>query len=121
MSAGPDRVLDSAVLDRLRDSVGGEFVTELVELFLDDAPVQLATLRGALERRDAEEARRAAHTLKSNGATFGADGFSETCRLLEESAKGGNLAGTDELLTRVEAEYRDVAAALAGLDRGAPS
>lgn len=121
MSAGPDRVLDAAALERLRDSVGEEFVTELVQLFLDDAPAQLAALRDALERGDANEARRAVHTLKSNGATFGADGFSESCRLLEESAKGGELTGAGGLLARVEAEYEDVAAALAAQSRGAAS
>jgi histidine phosphotransfer protein HptB len=114
-------VLDAAVLERLRGSVGDEFVAELVELFLGDAPTQLSTLRDAIARGDAEAARRAAHTLKSNGATFGAAGFSETCRLLEDRAKAGDLAGAGELLARIEAGYADVAAALAALGRGAPS
>ena len=73
MNAEPGSIIDSAALDRLRGSVGDEFVGELVATFLGDAPAQLAALRGAVERGDAEEARRAAHTLKSNGATFGAE------------------------------------------------
>jgi len=121
VSGAPDRVVDPAALERLRDSVGEEFVTELVELFLEDAPAQLEALRDALERGDAETARRAAHTLKSNGATFGADGFSESCRLLEESAKVGELAGAGALLTRIESEYEGVAAALAVHAQGTPS
>jgi HPt (histidine-containing phosphotransfer) domain-containing protein len=118
MNAEPDSVLDRAVLDRLRDAVGEEFVGELVATFLEDAPDQLATLRGALERHDAEEARRAAHTLKSNGATFGAGGFSELCRQLEEKAKHGELAQGDELVGKAEAEYERVEAALATLGEG---
>jgi HPt (histidine-containing phosphotransfer) domain-containing protein len=108
-------VLDAAALDRLSDSVGDEFLGELVGTFLDDAPVQLAALRDALGEGDAEAARRAAHTLKSNGATFGADGFSETCRGLEELARDGALGGAAELLPRAEREYTAVAEALAPL------
>ena len=39
------------------------------------------------------EVRRAAHTLKSNGATLGATEFAELCRELEQQAKDGRLDG----------------------------
>ena len=113
--------VDSAALDRLRESVGEEFLGELVGAFLDDAPAKLTTLRDAFERGDAEEARRAAHTLKSNGATFGAEGFSELCRQLEEKAKAGLLADGAELVERAEAEYARVEGALAALEEGRAS
>jgi HPt (histidine-containing phosphotransfer) domain-containing protein len=119
VSAEADGVLDAAALERLSSSVGEEFVAELVELFLGDAPTQLSALRTAIEGGDAEAARRAAHTLKSNGATFGADAFAESCRLLEDRAKAGDLAGAGALLARVEAGYPEVAAALAALGRDA--
>jgi HPt (histidine-containing phosphotransfer) domain-containing protein len=113
VSAEPEHVLDAAALERLRDSVGDEFVGELVGTFLDDAPVQLTALRNALEAGDAEAARRAAHTLKSNGATFGASRFSETCRTLEEMAKARALADAEPVLRRAEQEYAGVGQALA--------
>jgi HPt (histidine-containing phosphotransfer) domain-containing protein len=112
--------VDTAALDRLRESVGEEFLGELVGAFLDDAPAQLRTLRATFGQGDAEEARRAAHTLKSNGATFGAERFSGLCRELEEKAKASDLAGTDELVGRAEAEYARVEAELAPL-RGSGS
>ena len=121
MSAEPVSVLDGAALDRLREAVGDDFVDELVATFLGDAPAQLATLRSAVERGDAGEARMAAHTLKANGATFGAEGFSELCRQLEEKAKAGELAPGDELVGQAEAEYVRVEAALAALGVGRAS
>jgi HPt (histidine-containing phosphotransfer) domain-containing protein len=121
VSQGPEPVLDQGTLDRLRDSVGEEFLGELVGTFLEDTPAQLTKLRSALERGDAEEARRAAHTLKSNGATFGAEGFAGLCRELEATAKGGALAGADELVSRAEAEYARVEAALVALGEGRAS
>jgi HPt (histidine-containing phosphotransfer) domain-containing protein len=121
VSAGANPAVDAATLERLRDSVGDEFLSELVGTFLDDAPVQLGVLQQAFERGDAEEARRAAHTLKANGATFGAERFSETCRVLEELAKAPDGADAADLLLRAETEYGAVEAALAPLRTGGPA
>lgn len=121
MSGEPGSALDWDALERLRDSLGDEFLAELAGAFLDDAPAQLTTLRGAFGRGDAEEARRAAHTLKSNGATFGAEGFAELCRELEEKAKAGALAGAEELVGRAEAEWLRVDAALSAVRDGEAS
>jgi histidine phosphotransfer protein HptB len=97
-------------LERLADSFGGgtegwDFVRELIETFLEDAPEQLAALRNAVEQGDAEEARRAAHTLKSNAATFGASALSEVCRELEAAAARGELDGATALVDQAEAEW----------------
>ena len=59
--------------------------------------------------------RRAAHTLKSNGQTFGAAEFSELCRELEQRAKNGELEGAAGLVERIEDEYRALEQALAAL------
>jgi HPt (histidine-containing phosphotransfer) domain-containing protein len=47
-------------------------VRELVDTFLAEAPSMLADLRESLASGEAERFRRAAHSLKSNGNTFGA-------------------------------------------------
>ena len=101
MGSEGDAILDPAALDGLREIGGDEFLADLVATFLADAPPMLAALRGA----NAEEVRRAAHTLKSNGATFGATRFSELCRELEEQARGGDLTGAPDLAARIDAEY----------------
>jgi HPt (histidine-containing phosphotransfer) domain-containing protein len=97
--------LDPAALDELRELGGDEFVADLVQTFLADAPPLLAALRGS----DVDEVRRAAHTLKSNGTTFGATTFSELCRELEEQAKTGDLTGAPALADRIDEEYALVA------------
>ncbi len=113
--------LDAAALDQLRELGGDDFVMEVIDTFLVDAPDLLSTIRRSLEQGDANELRRAAHTLKSNGATFGADDFSARCRELEERAKNGDLADATELTDRIEREYRRLQAALAALRTGTPS
>jgi HPt (histidine-containing phosphotransfer) domain-containing protein len=100
--------LDPSALAALRDLGGDEFVADLVDTFLEEAPALLRALHGT----DAGEVRRAAHTLKSNGATFGATRFSELCRELELQAQAGDLTGASPLADRIEAEYALVTAEL---------
>ena len=107
--------LEAAALQNLRDLGGVEFLAEVVDVFLADAPALIASLRSSLERQDTEELRRAAHTLKSNGSTLGATVFAELCRTVEHAAKDGRLAGLSQLVDRIEQEYRTVQEALASL------
>ena len=65
--------IDPATFAELQDSAGAEFTAELVETFLVEAPGMLAALRDAAAQSDADAFRRAAHSLKSNSQTFGAD------------------------------------------------
>src|SRR5262245_63778807 len=113
--------LDAAALDALRELGGDEFLTEVIDTFLADAPELLAALRTSADAHDADELRRAAHTLKSNGATLGAEEFAELCRTLEQRAKNGELEGASELVNRIEQEYRPLAEALSTLRSESPA
>jgi HPt (histidine-containing phosphotransfer) domain-containing protein len=95
------QVLDPKVLDELRASVGDdrEFFAELVDELLADAPRQLRALRDAAAAGDAEVARRAAHTLKGNGRTFGAGELAALGLALESAAADGN---TDAVLAQID-------------------
>lgn len=109
-----EHTIDHAALDRLLDTVGGDqsFVTELIETFLGEAPVMLAEIRGALQTQDTELLRRAAHSLKSNSAQFGAERLRSLCLQLEQRAKEQQLAGLDQLVAQAETEFQAVHAAL---------
>jgi HPt (histidine-containing phosphotransfer) domain-containing protein len=113
-NAGNDG-LDAAALQNLRDLGGAEFVIEVGDVFLAEAPALIANLRSSLQSHDTEELRRAAHTLKSNGATLGANAFENLCRTVEQHAKDGRLDGVSQLVDQVEEEYRTVQEALTSL------
>jgi GAF domain-containing protein/CheY-like chemotaxis protein/HPt (histidine-containing phosphotransfer) domain-containing protein len=106
--------VDAAVLDRLAESMGGDdaFVAELIEQFVADSPALVAAARTGLETGDAEEVRRAAHTLKSNAATMGANELADRSRRLELAAKAEELAGGAASLDAVAEELERVHAAL---------
>jgi PAS domain S-box-containing protein len=113
--------VDATALENLRELGGDDFLVEVIDTFLADAPTLIATLGASLAVQDADELRRAAHTLKSNGATLGAAGFSELCRALEQRAKSGRLEDASELVGRIEQEYRALEEALAAVRSGAAS
>ena len=68
----PSPTIDRATFAELEQTAGAEFAVELVDTFLTEAPTMLADLRRALAVGDADAFRRTAHSLKSNGNTFGA-------------------------------------------------
>jgi HPt (histidine-containing phosphotransfer) domain-containing protein len=111
---GETDVIDRAVLDGLLDSVGGdkEFVGELLQVYFEDSPQLVAAMRSALAAGNADEFRRAAHSLKSNSANFGAMQLSRVCRGLEEMGKAGNLDGAADQVLAMESEYARVKSAL---------
>ena len=113
----PPPTIDNAVFAELQDTAGADFVAELVDTFLDEAPTMLAELRAARlspAGPSADAFRRAAHSLKSNGQTFGALPLAELARALEL----GGLPADAAPLAALEAEYARAAAALRGLARG---
>jgi len=105
-----DGQIDTSVLSRLSEGTGGDasFVQELIDQFLSDAPSLVAAARNGLENGNAEEVRRAAHTLKSNAATFGARRLAERSRAVEEAARGGDLPAAAGLVDAVDAELATV-------------
>lgn len=111
----PDtNVIDAAVLDGLLESVGGdrEFLAELLQAYFDDSPHQLAAMHAALAAGNAGDFRRAAHSLKSNSANFGAMALSRMAKALEDMGKAGTLDGAAARVAQAEAEYARVRAAL---------
>jgi HPt (histidine-containing phosphotransfer) domain-containing protein len=121
IEAGDYVSLDESALKNLRDLGGDDFLAEVIEAFLADGPTLIADLRRSLDSRNPEELRRTAHTLKSNGATLGADRFAELCRTLEQRARDGELDDAPDLVDRIEQEYRPLEDALSALGSESPA
>jgi HPt (histidine-containing phosphotransfer) domain-containing protein len=114
-------VLDQRALDDLRESVGDDdaFLSELIDEFLEDAPRQLETLREAAAAGDGTKARRAAHTLKGNGRTFGAAELAQLCQEAEAAAANGDLDALPPRLAAIDEAWERVRAALVAARDGA--
>ena len=110
--------IDQATFDELKETAGAEFAVELVDTFLTEAPAMLAELRRAFAAGDADVFRRAAHSLKSNGNTFGARAFAAMAKELELGGMAPVQAAEGAPLAALDAEYGRVAKALTEQKRG---
>ncbi|MEM6645187.1 MAG: response regulator [Bacteroidota bacterium] len=103
-----DRVIDFTVLAELGEMLGAddpEMLHELIVEFFADAENLLDTIQETASHSDFHGLRRAAHTLKSSSAMFGALDFSERCRELEHRGRDGVGDGTVELAETLQALF----------------
>ena len=103
----PTSQIDMNTFNSLKESTGADYIGELIDTFLDDAPNLLAQMNSALANNDAESFRRAAHSMKSNAATFGAMELSLLAKELENLGRENNLEIGDRL-EAIEDSFRQV-------------
>ncbi len=115
-----ESVIDRAAFDELIASTGSdqEFLGNLIDTFLADSIELLVQMQGSLAANDTEGFRRAAHSLKSSSASFGANGLATQARELEMMARAGTLDGAGVKVAYAEETYQRVSAELGRL-RGA--
>ena len=105
---------DAVALDDLvamdRDTPG--FLTRLAGRFLESTPELIANVVGASDA-SAQEAQRAAHSLKSTSARFGAHALSKLAAQAEAAAREGQLDTARELGQAIRLEFGRVSQALA--------
>ncbi len=106
-----DSCIDHHIFNELKQTVGDEFIVELVTTFFEEAPPMLAELRRARDAQDADSFRRASHSLKTNANTFGARALGEQAKSLEHGGIPVDTAPLDQL----DLTYQETAAALQAL------
>jgi histidine phosphotransfer protein HptB len=106
-------VIDKATFEELIQMSGKDFINELIDAFLEDAPNMIQHMQTALEMKDVESFRRNAHSLKSNANTFGAIELGALARELEMMGRENNL----DIGNRLEA-LKEAFAEAAGELRG---
>ena len=84
-------IIDQATFNELKQMSGEDYINELIDAFLDDAPNMIGAMRTALTTQDVESFRRNAHSLKSNANTFGATELGQLAKELEYMARENNL------------------------------
>jgi len=111
----PNSVIDPSAFENLKDLAGADFMSELIDTFLEDAPKLIKELQSGLKTNDAEPFRRAAHSLKSNAASFGATHLSVLAKELEIIGKENKLTEVGDRLKVLEDAYKAAAKELKGM------
>ena len=107
--------LDAATLASLKSIVDDQGLTLLekaIGLYLQTAPDSAAQIRQAIAHRQADELRKAAHTLKSASANLGARALSSTCLALENAGREQDFNATPTLLKDFDAYFEQTLTAL---------
>jgi CheY-like chemotaxis protein len=120
VTAVSPKVLDQRALEQLRATLGKQadgMLPGLIERFYQDVDRLLVDAQQALGQGQAEDLRRASHSLKSTSATFGAMALSAVAGELEYLARDGMLEGAAERLDRAEAEFARAKTALETMQR----
>ncbi len=102
--------LDAPTLHVFLSIIGDDpaFLQELFQDFLTDAQSCRSDTHAALASGNADTVRRAMHTLKANGAIFGAQTLSRLCGRLEQLAEEDNLDTISREMSAFEDALGDV-------------
>ncbi len=92
------------------DRLGGdeELFMELVQLFMENAPEQIAQLEEAIKAMDIDTARRASHSLKGSAANVGVVNVQQEAFQAESAAKNGDWEGLRFYHERIKTELEKV-------------
>ena len=106
--AGPAGVLDrNALINRVEGDM--ELLSDIIELFKQDSVRQVAAIRDAIGKKQADDVRRAAHTLKGTCGNLGAPEAAATVLELERLAATGDLSRAQDILRALEVQIERAA------------
>jgi HPt (histidine-containing phosphotransfer) domain-containing protein len=111
-----DNILSIFDLDDALEKVGGdkEILEEILEVFSESYPDQLAELKKAIDDGDASSVERNAHTLKGSVGAFSAKKAFETAFRLENMGREGQLLEASAEYSKLKQEVEELDAALKG-------
>jgi PAS domain S-box-containing protein len=94
-----------------------EFLQDLIALFLDDYPRQVAAMRDAIHQEDAARLRKAAHTLKGSVGNFCAPPVFQAASRLENLGRERKMSLAAGALSELEVELERLRAILVELSK----
>lgn len=109
--SGTGPALDLAGLRREMEESGlDDLADELVQTFVDDAPVRMEAVEAACNEGDPVAIRTAAHPFKSAAATVHARRLAGLLQEIETAGRTGNAAAASDLLPRLRREHEAILA-----------
>jgi len=101
-------VASDAILEGLKTFGDASVISELIDLFLSDAPGKITQAGKAIDAGDVYETREAIHSLKGSARNLHAEALAKACEALEFTTKKGNLKLAADYLKNIEEELQKV-------------
>jgi HPt (histidine-containing phosphotransfer) domain-containing protein len=97
--------IDDKAISNLQELGGGDFVVQMIDIFLVYAPKVIAEARSGLARGDLEPVIRMGHSLRSSGRNLGAIRMADLAERIEKAGRGGELPLLPSLLDQIEQAF----------------
>jgi HPt (histidine-containing phosphotransfer) domain-containing protein len=97
-------------MDSLLNMVRGNraILKELIGIFFEDYPLQMAEIEAGLSRKDPALVQRACHMLRGSVSNFGYAPATESAQLLEAMARSGSLEGAPEAAQTLRTRLKEL-------------
>ncbi len=114
----PPSVIDQPTFEALKEAMGADYISELVQAYFDEMPQLLSKLQDALAKQDPDKFRQAAHSIKSTSNSFGALEYGLLAKELEMIGRESRLADAPGKVEALVSGYAAVKQALKELSHG---
>jgi histidine phosphotransfer protein HptB len=104
--------INPRALEPYQRRMGEDFVAEIIQTYLDNSPALVIEINKNFAAKNLEPFTRAAHILKSNSATLGAEKLAGLCQKLELAGEKSRLDGLQADITALAKEHLKVCSEL---------
>lgn len=94
-------IIDLSVINELKEMGGQEFLSELIEMFLQQSETIMDEIKNFSSIKDALSLSKSAHKLKGSCLNLGAQEMSSLCQKIEYQGKENNLDGIEEKVSEL--------------------
>lgn len=105
-------------IDQILNLGGASLLEKMIDAFVRSSPERVDSAVESMQRGDLEMVSRAAHSLKSSAANFGATQLVELVAELETVAREGDAVRSSDLVEDLPALYEQVVGHLETLRQG---
>jgi HPt (histidine-containing phosphotransfer) domain-containing protein len=100
------------------DREAPDLITELIDLYLENAELEVNAIKTAALKRDASSVKKRVHSLRGSSSTIGAGRIAKLCAALEETGAASSPERTHELVKKLESEFSSARTVLLAERRG---
>lgn len=99
---------DASVMEMIRTAGGDSLLKDLIEIFLDDAPIKIAEMKDAAGHGDCRRAALAAHPLIGITGNLGANKMMATAQKIDDHDAGHTIDELTDLIDNLEKSFSNV-------------
>lgn len=93
------------VLERVQNDK--ELLAELIDIFLEDCPAKIGSIRESVKKKDFAQLRDVAHSIKGASGNISAKKLHAIFLQIEQAGKNNSLEGMEALLEELDRHFRE--------------